>query len=222
MPGRTRPDHAVHMRISWAGWALMTVLSLFIVSIAAKYLTFDPAVYFEQQREIYVERVLALGLHVSGAIVALAIGPLQFVGAIRRRLPRLHRAIGILYLLGCLAGGIGGLLLAPTAHGGPIASVGFAGLAISWLVTGAVGLRMILTGRVADHRRWMIRSFALTFSAVTLRLMLLTYGGLASADLITLDFTTAYVAIAWLCWVPNLLIAIHFTPAPSKREVLPV
>ncbi|MFI6292953.1 DUF2306 domain-containing protein [Nonomuraea sp. NPDC050790] len=213
------------MRISRAGWALMTALSLFIVFVAAKYLTFDPSVYFEQQREIYIDRALPLGLHVTGAIVALAIGPLQFATPIRRRLPRLHRTIGILYLLGCLAGGIGGLLLAPTAHGGPIATAGFIGLAVSWLVTGTMGLYMIRTGRVADHRRWMIRSFALTFSAVTLRLMLIGYATLSAAGLITLDFTTAYVAIAWLCWVPNLLIALHFTRSakhPQPRESITV
>jgi hypothetical protein len=192
----------------------MTVLSLLIVTVAARYLRFDPADYFSQQREVFLRHEFVLGLHIGGAMLALGLGPFQFVSRIRTRWPRVHRVMGRLYLLGCLAGGIGGLLLAPTAHGGMVASLGFAGLAICWLVTGAVALRMILLGRVPDHRRWMIRSFALTFAAVTLRLMLGVYGGLAGADIVHIGFTSAYVVVAWLCWVPNLLVALWFTRRP--------
>jgi hypothetical protein len=194
------------MRAKRAGWAVMTVLSLLIVAVAARYLRFDPAVYFEAQRAVYLDRQLALGLHIGGAMLALGLGPFQFVARIRNRWPRIHRVTGRLYLLGCLVGGLGGLALAQTAHGGFVARLGFACLAVAWLATGGIALRMILTGRVADHRRWMIRSFALTFAAVTLRLML----GV-NAALVHVDFTTAYVAIAWLCWVPNLLVALWFT-----------
>lgn len=199
------------MRASRVGWILMTALSLLIVLIASRYLRFNPADYFELQRSVYVDRELILGLHVGGAMLALALGPWQFSSRIRKRWPRVHRVTGRLYLLGCLAGGIGGLVLAQTAHGGIVASVGFTALAIAWLVTGAVAVRMILIGRIAEHRRWMIRSFSLTFAAVTLRLMLGVYGGLSEAGVVHFDFTTAYVAIAWLCWVPNLLVALWFT-----------
>lgn len=51
------------------------------------------------------------------------------------------------------------------------------------------------------HRRWKIRNFALTFAAVTLRLYL------PAAAALEVPFATAYPAIAWLCWVPNLLVA---------------
>lgn len=198
----------------------MTVLSLGIVAYAAKYLGFDPSVYFEDQRLVYMQHQLALGAHITGAMVALTVGPLQFAKRLRTRLPRVHRTLGALYLFGCLVGGIGGLALSTTAHGGPVAGIGFAALAVGWLVTGGMGLRAILTGRVADHRRWMIRSFSLTFAAVTLRAMLGAYAGLSSAGLIDVDFTTAYIWIAWLCWVPNLLVALWYTRRPVAKEVL--
>ncbi|MBK8802471.1 MAG: DUF2306 domain-containing protein [Fibrobacteres bacterium] len=51
------------------------------------------------------------------------------------------------------------------------------------------------------HHQWMLRSYALTSAAITLRLWL-PLGMLAG-----LDFLAAYVVIAWLCWVPNLLVA---------------
>jgi hypothetical protein len=47
----------------------------------------------------------------------------------------------------------------------------------------------------------MTRSFALTFAAVTLRI----YIPLALAA--GVGFADSYPAIAWLCWVPNLVVA---------------
>ncbi|MEU8921817.1 DUF2306 domain-containing protein [Kitasatospora sp. NPDC048545] len=193
------------MRITRAGWALMTVLSTLIVLLAARYAGFDPEVFFSNQRATYLAHELPLGIHISGAAVALAVGPWQFAARLRERWPRRHRRVGVVYLLGCLVGGIGALLLAPVAYGGPVARLGFACLGVAWLVTGGIGLRMILRRRIEDHRRWMVRSFALTFAAVTLRLMLV------AAQAADLDFRTSYTVVAWLCWVPNLLVAWWFT-----------
>jgi cyanate permease len=55
-----------------------------------------------------------------------------------------------------------------------------------------------VAGRSVEHRRWMIRSYALTFGAVTLRLYL------AVAIATQMDFAVAYRAISFLAWVPNL------------------
>jgi len=79
--------------------------------------------------------------------------------------------------------------------------VGFACLAVAWLYTGACAYRAIRAGNIASHRRWMIRNFSLTFAAVTLRIWL------PSSMVLGIDAVLAYQAIAWLCWVPNLLVA---------------
>ncbi len=47
----------------------------------------------------------------------------------------------------------------------------------------------------------MVRNYAVTFSAVTLRLWLLLLIVFNS------EVEAAYVTVAWLSWVPNLLIA---------------
>ncbi|MFJ9458494.1 DUF2306 domain-containing protein [Kitasatospora sp. NPDC101447] len=193
------------MRITRAGWAIMTVLSTLIVLLSARYAGLDPDDFFAEQRATYLAHELPLAVHISGAVLALGVGPWQFSARLRRRWPHWHRRIGVTYLLGCLVGGIGALLLAPVAYGGTVARLGFACLGVAWLVTGGTGLRMILRRRVEDHRRWMVRSFALTFAAVTLRLMLV------AAKTAQLDFRTSYLVIAWLCWVPNLLLACWFT-----------
>ncbi|GAB7188785.1 DUF2306 domain-containing protein [Kitasatospora sp. Ki12] len=213
MPGRSARPDTLGMRITRAGWALMTVLSTLIVLLSAKYAGLDPDDFLSEQRDTYLHHRLALGVHISGAVVALAVGPWQFSARLRRRWPHWHRRIGVLYLLGCLVGGIGALFLAPLAYGNAVSRLGFACLGVAWLITGGIGLRMILRGRVEDHRRWMVRSFALTFAAVTLRLMLVA--ALAAG----LDFRTCYLVIAWLCWVPNLLLACWFTRTRPVREV---
>ncbi len=181
------------------------MLSLAIAAASARYLTFDPTTYFAQQRDVYVDRQTVLGLHIGGAIVALVLMPLQLAKSLRRRLPRVHRALGVLYVVGVLVGGLAGLALATTAHGGVVAGLGFTGLALAWLATTAAAVQAIARGDIPGHRRWMIRSASLTFAAVTLRL----YLGVASAT--GLPFDPSYVTIAWLCWVPNLLLALHAT-----------
>jgi uncharacterized membrane protein len=146
-------------------------------------------------------RPLAFFAHVGLAPVALMLMPFQFLPGLRARRPGLHRWTGRSYAAAVLLSGLGGLAMAVGTEAGPVASTGFALLAILWLGTTATGVWMARAGDMAAHRRWMIRSAALTFAGVTLRLELplLVIGGL--------EFPTAYTAVAWLCWVPNLLVA---------------
>ncbi len=195
----------------------MALLCLLVVTGSSAYLRLDPSEYFDRQRAVYVLREGPLLLHIGGAMVALALLPLQMSSRLRARRPRLHRAVGRLYLGGVLVGAVGGLLLSTTALGGRGATAGFAALAVAWLLTGALGLAAILRGDVEAHRRWMTRSFAVTFSAVTLRLYLGVFTVLADAGLTTVAYETAYVAISWLAWVPNLALAWWWTTRPASR-----
>jgi Predicted membrane protein (DUF2306) len=142
-----------------------------------------------------------LMFHVAGAATALLIGPMQFSSALRARFPTLHRWIGRTYAVSSLVGGAAGFVLALGASTGPITKIGFGGLGISWLVTTSLAWRRAMQGRFVEHRAWMIRSFALTFAAVTLRLFL------PLGLLLHMDFVDAYRALAFLCWVPNLILA---------------
>jgi uncharacterized membrane protein len=143
-----------------------------------------------------------LVVHASSAGVALLIGPLQFLTFIRNRARAVHRWIGRVYLAACLVAGVSGGLLAPFTAAGPIAAWGFLLLALVWLWVNAFGWRAAAIKRNFDeHKNWMIRSYALTFAAVTLRLYL------PASMIAGLDFVSAYQWIAWLAWVPNLAIA---------------
>ncbi|MGB0865070.1 MAG: DUF2306 domain-containing protein [Granulosicoccaceae bacterium] len=149
-------------------------------------------------------------VHVVLASIALALGTLQFFTAVRRRWPAVHRWLGRLYAVGVLLGGVAGFWIAFGSSGGPVAAAGFALLAICWIVITAIAVNHIWRGRVAEHRRWMIRSFALTFAGVSLRLQLLGFGFAG------VGYDEASVVLAWSCWVPNLLMVEWW----FRREVL--
>jgi len=158
-------------------------------------------------------------LHAAGATLALALGPFQFVRRLRNGHPALHRWTGRAYVAACLLGGIAGLVLALGASTGPVSQAGFGLLALLWLVTTTMGWRMARQGRYTTaHRDWMIRSFALTFAAVTLRLYL------PLSQVLGLPFEESYRAISWLCWVPNLLLAelLLSRSRPRRARAAPV
>jgi hypothetical protein len=75
---------------------------------------------------------------------------------------------------------------------------------------------MIVAGRYGEHRRWTIRSFSLIMAGVMLRVWSPLYYAAAGVGIVDFSFEAAYAGIAWLCWVPNLLLAIWFTRRPAK------
>ena len=94
---------------------------------------------------------------------------------------------------------------------GPVAATGFFVLDCWWLTTTALGVVAAIRGRFAQHRRWMIRSAALTVGAVMLRI----YLPLSFA--LKLDFLVAYQVISWLAWVPNAALAELYLRRPSTE-----
>jgi uncharacterized membrane protein len=147
-------------------------------------------------------RPIGLYTHIFGAIVTLLLGPLQFSARLRQRHRQVHRWLGRMYLgIGVLVGGLAGLYMSLTSHGGPAVRVGFMLLALIWLYTGFKAYQSIRAGEVELHRAYMVRNFSLTLAAVTLRiyLPLLMMSGV--------QFETTYTLVAWLSWVPNLLLA---------------
>ncbi|MCZ4279478.1 DUF2306 domain-containing protein [Kiloniella laminariae] len=153
--------------------------------------------------------------HVLGSLIALLIGPWQFVGSLRNRWPGLHRWSGRIYMMAVLLGGVGGFIVAWTTLAGPVAVAGFATLALIWLYVTGKGYQTVWAGRYAEHRRWMIRSFALTAAAITLRL------GLPIAPALGYDFMTGYIIQSWAAWVINLVVAELYLYREVSRTRVP-
>ncbi len=146
--------------------------------------------------------LIAFYTHIFLGGLALISGFSQFFKKLRMKRLGLHRALGKVYIISVICSGIAGLCIAFFAEGGFITSLGFGILAILWLFTTIKAYTSIKNKDIENHQHWMIRSYALCFAAVTLRIyMPIFLGGLA------MDFIPAYKIIAWLCWIPNLLVA---------------
>jgi uncharacterized membrane protein len=184
------------------GWLAMMILALLIALVSLRYFILSPEVAAEPLlAKRFAEYIAPLLFHAGGGIIALSLGPWGFWGAFRNKHLRLHRWMGRIYLLSVLVGSIAGLYMAATAFGGLPTRIGFGMLGALWLTTGAMAYLRVRQGNVQIHRQWMIRNYALTFSAVMLRVWLPLFFALGY------EFPEAYTTVAWVCWVPNLLVA---------------
>lgn len=197
----------------------MLLSALAIVAFAAvPYATGSLAGLAEQQvglAEAYAAQPfvvqLALYVHIAGGSLALVLGALQFWRGLRDRAPRVHRWTGRVYLAAVGIGGAAGLLISFFSPAGWVGLFGFGALAVLWMLTGWRAYRAIRRGDVATHQSWMIRNYALTFAAVTLRLwlplLLLLPLWLGMPWEFESAWANAYAAVPFLAWMPNLLVA---------------
>lgn len=197
--------------VKFVAWVAMALLAIPVAGYAgAVALGLRP--HFAQA--IFNAMPIVATTHFAGGAIALAAGAFQFNARIRTRVPAFHRALGSAYVLAVTLGGIAAFLLAFRASGGAIARFGFGLLAVCWVGSTLNAYRHICSGHVTAHREWMTRSYALTFAAVTLRIYL------PLSLMAGMPFAVAYPAIAWLCWVPNLLIVQWFMV--SRRVQSPI
>jgi uncharacterized membrane protein len=141
-----------------------------------------------------------LYLHIVFGPVALLLLPFQFWAGLRNRNRRVHRSLGYLYVVSVAFAALGALLLLPRFAGSAWATAGFALLATLWLVTTARAVLFARAGRTDEHRAWMMRSAALTFAAVVLRLMTLPLMGTG------MSLTQSYDVTAWASWMLPLMV----------------
>ncbi|MBB96525.1 MAG: hypothetical protein CML68_18250 [Rhodobacteraceae bacterium] len=158
-------------------------------------------------------RPVALYSHVILAPAALALVPFQLWHGLRRRRAALHRWLGRVYGVVILLASLSGFWLAVTTEAGSIAAFGFGLLAIVWLGTTVIGIGEAMQGDYIAHRRWIIRSVAATLAAVTLRLLII------GSEVAGWDSDGVYQAIAWLCWVPNMILAeLYLRLGPTRQR----
>lgn len=146
---------------------------------------------------------IMLFIHIIFGIAALVIGPFALFAKFREKNINRHKKIGRIYMIGIFLAGVSGLYLAFYATGGWVAQLGFAFLSTLWLFTAFQALVKVKNKNIQDHQRWMIRNYSLTFAAVTLRIWLVLFTLVFGFD----NFNYSYPTIAWLCWVPNLIVA---------------
>ena len=190
---------ATPQRRSWilsSLWWVMLLCSAAIAIYGATYFVAKPP------NAHFARYILPLRLHIAGGIGALLAEPWQFSQKLRVRALNVHRWMGRFYLLEVLLGSVAGFWMATVSEEGMPTHFGFGILAVLWFFTGLQAYRMVRRGNIEEHRRWMVRNFALTLAAVTLRVYLPFM-----LAVLHCPFSRAFITVSWLCWVPNLLVA---------------
>ena len=179
---------------------IFAVLSLLIAVSSLRGLIAPLSLVMPNMAHFLTEAPWRLWGHILGGPLALALAPLQLSVWLRQRWPRAHRWSGRLYGAAVLIAGLAGMTLAPTSDASNFARIGFFVLGVLWLVSTFTGIALAMRGDLARHHWWMARSIALTFAAVTLRLIMgpLMASGWSVAQ--TYDIT------AWGSWMLNLAI----------------
>ncbi|WP_344873735.1 DUF2306 domain-containing protein [Nonomuraea antimicrobica] len=194
---------------------LMVVAAAFLAFSLPPYLSMDPGQSRVPAPDFFPPHFVVLSLHVVFGSIAMITCCLQIWPWFRGRHPRAHRMIGRVYVFGgCLPSGLMGLVVGLATPYGPVTMASDVLLALLWLGCTLTGWRMARQRRFVDHRRWMVRSFALTMSIITNRIYAVLFMILLEPQLETtfhgdpaLMSATVSALAAWLGWVLPLLVA---------------
>lgn len=206
-------------RLFWGSLGLVTLafFAWLLLKITLQYIPIQDDVAFLRIKQAYIEIKhwkIAFFVHVFTSMFALVAGFTQFSRYLLRQYKPLHRWMGRVYVLNILAfTGPSGLIMSFYANGGWTSRMAFILLSLSWLGTTFMAYQTVRAGNFVAHRHWMYRSYALTLSAVTLR---------AWKWVLVLLFEPrpmdVYRLVAWLGFIPNLLLAEWLIRRHQKRK----
>ncbi|MEO9569759.1 MAG: DUF2306 domain-containing protein [Polaribacter sp.] len=201
-------------------------ISYYIIAVLAVLIGLYPIVYFivpdvkfgllaSKSSELLANNLwnTMFYTHIILGGIALLIGWLQFNKKLRLKKLELHKKIGKIYVISVLLSGVSGLYIGYFATGGIIAKSGFMTMAIAWFLTTLFAFTTIKKGNIIQHQKLMIYSYAICFAAVTLRIYLPIFIPIMGG------FLPAYKLIAWLCWVPNIIVAYFIIKYQFKKTI---
>lgn len=197
MKNRIKPVIKFLLFFIAAAWILHTFSKNFVVDPDFKKFLLEKSEFAATSAWL-----LALRVHIVLAIVALLAGPFGFVESLRRRNIKIHRYAGRIYVVSILLNFVPSVYLACFATGGAVSAVGFFALNLIWVGVTYKAYRSIRNKQVAQHRRWMIRSYAVTLANLQLYVLKTVLSKAAG-----LNYELAYTIAVWCCWIFGLLVA---------------
>jgi uncharacterized membrane protein len=130
------------------------------------FLAIDYPMYHAYRLQVIADRQLLIP-HTLAGIFALLIGPVNFSSRIRQRHRTLHRVLGRIYVASVFVGSFTGIALAWGRPGLPGTSM----QAAAWMVCTTAAFITARNRQIAVHRQWMARSYAVTFTFVSSRVL---------------------------------------------------
>jgi uncharacterized membrane protein YozB (DUF420 family) len=196
---------------------IVALLALALAANALTYSNFDPQYGFLRLKQQAVATGWYLPAYYSHVLIGgiiLVVGFFQLHPKSIQRLRKLHRTGGYIYVMGILFfAAPGGIVMSLFVDRGPWVLSSFLLQGSLWFLFTALAFDRIRKKDIAAHRAWMWRSYALTFAAITLRIYIFI-----SSYSYNLSVPQAYAALAWLSWVPNLLLAELYLRTSSSMQ----
>jgi uncharacterized membrane protein len=185
---------------------LLLYFLLLMLEITIPYLSFKDDVAFLRIKRSAIKIPfwkIAFYVHVLTSCFTLLAGFTQFSGFMLRKFPDVHKTLGRFYVvLIIFLAAPSGFVMGIYANGGICSRIAFILLSLFWWWTTYMAYRTAKTSDWSRHSAYMFRSFALTLSAITLRAWKVVIVSLFAPQPMDL-----YRIVAWLGWIPNLLLA---------------
>ena len=147
-------------------WIFLGLTALFVFITSEVLLVTDYPMYHAYRLQVIADRHLLIPPTLAG-IFALLIGPINFSSRIRQSHLQLHRVLGRIYVISVFIGAFTGIALASGRPGLPGTSM----QAAAWIVCTTAAFITARNRQVAQHRQWMARSYAVTFTFVSSRVL---------------------------------------------------
>jgi uncharacterized membrane protein len=186
-------------------WVIIVLLAILVGLIPLSYIEPDiNSGFLELKDRALLQNIgwqIGFNAHIISGGIAIVIGWMQFSKGLLKKRPVWHRTIGKVYVVAGLTCGLSGVYIGYYATGGPVAATGFMTIGVIYFYTTLKGYLYIRNKQIAQHQAMMLYSYAACLAAVTLRL----YVPFLTA--LTGDYFVAYRMVAWLSWIPNLMVA---------------
>lgn len=197
---------AITCLITFITLVTISIGCILIGNIIIEYASFNKNIQFLLLKKEYLDIkvwYLAFYVHVFSAFISLFVGFVQFLYPSYIHNKKLHRTVGKIYIWNILSINVpSGMVLAIYANGGIFAKTAFILLDILWFLTTYLAYKSARNS-ITHHVNYIIRSYSLTLSAISLRVWHIILTTITSE----MNYNFLYTLEAWLGFVPNILIA---------------
>jgi hypothetical protein len=194
------------------------ILATLLAVNALSYSNFDPHYGFLKLKQTAIATGWYLPFYYAHVLIGgiiLMIGLFQLLPSSHSKFRKWHRRLGYVYVVGILfLAAPGGFVMSLFINRGPLVLASFVLQSLLWFYFTLMAFIEIRRRSFVSHRNYMWRSYALTFAAITLRIYIFF-----SSWGYDLSQPAAYATLAWLSWLPNLLIAEYFITRAKSTPV---
>ena len=187
-------------------WIIVVLLGIRLAGIALVYFFHGTDYEFLNLKQDLLHNTtwfVAFYLHLLGGALAVLSGMAAFFTKWIKPSSKGHKILGKIYFISIMfVGGPTGFYLGFYAEAGYLATIGFIGMSIAWMLPTFISVYKVTKGDVEGHHKWMIRSYSMTLAGVTLRLM--TPLGI---HWLGWTYDTTFIVTAYVPWMFNLGLA---------------